>query len=268
MTSIGDYNNIMSDHGIFNQVVYTPLSEALRLLEERQNDPVLMSKISELLNGDIPEVLKSGKSGVQFRQIATPNHDARHFISITKDHDLKTVFFEYLDDKFTSNNEFKHSLGQLRIHGNVNKNDVYPIEKITIVDFNEFNGKKLKDVNTVWGESLLEFHRKLFGTHDYDVSDFFMYEASQWLKNNGGSASEYYKNFFLLFVCNGILFENFLLDDADGEFSKNVVLPAIDYVVQKTGVKPLIVPIGPLEIETDSHWICYSPNIKDLIPKK
>jgi hypothetical protein len=27
-TSIGDYNKIMSDRNIFNQIVYTPLSEA------------------------------------------------------------------------------------------------------------------------------------------------------------------------------------------------------------------------------------------------
>ncbi len=34
MIKIGDYNTIMNDHNIFNQVVYTPLSEALRTLEE------------------------------------------------------------------------------------------------------------------------------------------------------------------------------------------------------------------------------------------
>ena len=33
-TKIGDNNAIMNDHNIFNQVVYTPLSEALRLLED------------------------------------------------------------------------------------------------------------------------------------------------------------------------------------------------------------------------------------------
>ena len=46
--SIGDYNKIMSDRNIFNQIVYTPLSEALRLLDERQKDKKLMAKV-ELL---------------------------------------------------------------------------------------------------------------------------------------------------------------------------------------------------------------------------
>ena len=38
MTSIGDYNKIMSDRNIFNQIVYTLLSEALRFLGERQKN--------------------------------------------------------------------------------------------------------------------------------------------------------------------------------------------------------------------------------------
>jgi hypothetical protein len=46
-TSIGDYDKIMSDRNIFNQIVYTPLSEALRLLDERQKDKELMAKVEK-----------------------------------------------------------------------------------------------------------------------------------------------------------------------------------------------------------------------------
>ncbi|MDO8659308.1 MAG: hypothetical protein Q7K54_01780 [Candidatus Parcubacteria bacterium] len=46
---IGDYNTIMNDRNIFNQIVYTPLSEALRLLDERRKDPELMAKVEKLL---------------------------------------------------------------------------------------------------------------------------------------------------------------------------------------------------------------------------
>jgi hypothetical protein len=266
MNSIEDYNSIMSDHNLFNNFVYTPLSEALRLLEERQKDPVLLAKIEELLNGDIPELLRNKKSGVQFRQIATPNYDACHFVSISRDNDLIPVFFEYLDDKFTSNNEYKHSLGQLRVQSCVNKNDNYAIEKITIIDFNKFNGKKLKEVNTLWGESLIDFHRKLFNISNYSMNDINFYDASLWFKNNGGKAVDYYANFFLLFMTNGILFENFLLNDEDSEFTREVVLPALEKVINLTGVKPLIVPIGPIDMETDNHWISYDSKIKKIIP--
>lgn len=265
MSSIGDYNKIMSDRNIFNSIVYTPLSEALNIIKERRNDPSLVAKIEELLKGDIPEVLKDNICGIQFRQIATPNHDARHFLSITTDNGLKPVFFEYLDDKFTSNNEFKHSLGQLHIQGNVNKSDYYPVEKISIIDFNKSNGKMLKDVVTMWEEPLKDFHQRLFTLHDYKIDDITFYDASTWFHNNGNQAINYYTNFFLLFICHGILFENFLLNDEDAEFTKNVVLPAIDNVMNLTGYKPLIVPIGPIDIETDMHWISYHPKIKTLI---
>lgn len=52
MIKIGDYNTIMNDHNIFNQIVYTPLSEALRLLDERRKDPELGVKVQEILKED------------------------------------------------------------------------------------------------------------------------------------------------------------------------------------------------------------------------
>lgn len=267
--SIGDYDTIMNDRNIFNQIVYTPLSEALRLLEERQKDPVLMAKIEELLNGDIPEVLKPiGMSAIQFRQIATPNNEGIHFVSISRENKLKPIFFEYHNDKFTSNNEFKHSLGQLHIQSPVNKNNNYPIEKITIVDFNKYNGKKLGEVFTLWEESLIDFHKKLFIAHDIKLNDSNFYDASLWFKNNGGKAVDYYVNFLLLFICNGVLFENFLISkDSEGNFSKEVILPAIEKVINLTGIKPIIIPLEPIDIESDKHWVSYHKKVKNLIPK-
>lgn len=269
MSSIGDYNTIMSDHNIFNQVVYTPLSDALRLLEERRKDEDLVKKVDELLKGDIPEVFRRDQmNAVLFRQVATPNHESRYFHSLSKEFNLRPIFFQYLKDKFTSNNEFKHSLGQLRVHHDVNKNDVYPIEKHTIVDFNKYNGHHIHEVETLWGENLIKFHRDLFNHQNLDISDFDFYDASFWFKNNGEKAKVYYQNFFLLFTCHGILFENFLMDGPESGFTKDVVLPAIDYVFEKTGVRPLIVPIAPMETETDGHWISYPENIKNLILNK
>ena len=58
MENFNDYNKIMADRKLFNKTVYTPMSEALRLLDERRKDPELMAKVEKLLNGDIPEILK------------------------------------------------------------------------------------------------------------------------------------------------------------------------------------------------------------------
>lgn len=261
-----DYNKIMSDHGLFNKTVYTPLSEAIKILEERQKDPELVKKIEKLLNNDIPEPLKKlGKNAVQFRQIATPNHDVRWFVEIAKDHGLPVVFFEYFNDKFTSNNSFKHSLGQLRIHDHLDKNGKHMEEKITIIDFNKYNGKPIREVLTLWDESLIDFHRRLFDVCEIP-KDHTFFDASNWFKENGEKAVDYYINFIALFICHGILFENFLTDDdSEGDFTKNILLPSFEKVVNITGLKPLIVPIPPMANENDVHWISYNIKVKPFL---
>jgi hypothetical protein len=258
----------MADYKLFNETVYTPLSEAIKILEERQKDTNLKDKIKKLLNNNIPEPLRSGgKHGVQFRQIATPNHDVHWFTELTKAHGLKTVFFEYHNDKFTSNNDFKHSLGQLRIHDSVNKKGDNIEEKITIFDFNKYNGKPFKDIMTLWSEPLVDFHKKLFDALDYKKDSLHFYDASKWFQENGSHAVDYYTNFTLLFVCHGSLFENFLLTGTEGEFTKNIFLPAFEKAYNLSGVKPLIVPIPPMDNQEDTHWISYHPKIKKLISK-
>ncbi|MFA6325235.1 MAG: hypothetical protein WCX46_03350 [Candidatus Paceibacterota bacterium] len=265
--SIGDYDTIISDRNIFNQIVYTPLSEALRLLEERQKDPVLMAKVEELLKGDIPEVLRNNKKcGVFARQVATPNFDTRYFIKLTKENGLKTVLFEYPEDKFASKNAFKHSLGQIRIHNGLSCKGEYLLEKINIIDLVKYDGKKIKEILTIWGESLVVFHKKLFN-HYKIPKDIIFYNISEWYDRNGSSAEEYYKNFLLIFVTHGILFENFLTSkNSEGDFTKNLLLPAIEKIINLTGIKPLIVPMEPLEIESEEYWIGHMPKIKNLIP--
>lgn len=263
--SDNNYEEIISDRSLFNKAVYTHLSDALRLLEERRNDPELVEKVLSLLKNDIPNSLLRKKCAIHFRQIATPNEEGRRFVSLALESNLQPVFFEYYNDKFTSNNEFKHSLGQLRIHGGVNKRGEYPSEKNTIVDFNKHNGKKLKEVSTLWDEPLVDFHRRLFGVYGVEESRLDFFDASTWFETHGKNASEYYTDFFLLFTCFGVLFENFLLDGTEGEFSKNVVLPAIANVYELTGLKPLIVPILPIDTEKDEHSISYDVIIKSII---
>ena len=266
MNSIGDYNIIMSDRNIFNQIVYTPLSEALLILEKRQKDPELIIKIEKLLHGDIPEVFKKGiKYGVQFRQIATPNNDCKNFLKITNDFDLIPIFMEYHSDKFSSNNHFKRSLGQIHIQGLVNKQDEFRVEKIGIMDFNKHNGKPLREVVTYWNEPLINFHKKLFNICNLNDQACNFYDSSDWVHNHGVKPEEYYKQFLLLFTCFGILFENFPTEGDDGNFSKSVILPAIDNVMNLTGIKPLIVPIPPMDMENDDYWISYNSNVKNFI---
>lgn len=268
MNKFSDKDKIMSDKNLFYNSIYTKLSDAINILEKRSKNQELKTKVENFLEGNIPNVLKENPNcAVQFRQIATPNHDTRHFLSICEEFGLTPVFFEYLDDKFTSNNEFKHSLAQLRLQKGVNKNDEFHIEKVTIVDFNQHTGKKMKEVTTTWDESLIDFHHRLFNVCELSTQSACFYDASKWFKENGNQAIDYYTNFLMLFVCHGILFENFLMENTEGEFSKEVVLPALEKIEEITGEKPLIVPIPPMDIEMDTHWISYNhPEVKSIIP--
>lgn len=261
-----DYGKIMSDHKLFNETVYTTLSEAVKILEERQKDTSLINKIEKLLNGDIPEPLrKMQKYGISGKQVATPNFDTKWFIKLNKEFGLKTFFLEYHGDKFTSNNSFKHSLGQLIIYSNLNKKGEQKLEKINIIDFNKYNGKPIKDILTTWSEPLVEFHRRLFKVYNINTDNFVFYDESEWLKRNGNKAKDYYSNDLLLYITHGILFENFLLTGDDGKFVKEVFLPAFNKVVELTGLKPLIVPIPPMDIEEDQCWFSYDEKIKSVI---
>lgn len=266
MNKIGDFNKIISDRNLFNQVVYTPLSDAIRLLEERQKDKELIKKIENLLGNDIPGPFKKlDKYGVSSKQVATPNCDTKWFIKLTKEFGLKPVFSEYHSDKFTSNNAFKHSLGVLHLSDGICKNGEPKLEKITVVDFKRYDGKSFKDVLTFWSEPLIDFHKRLFKIFGHSKDDLVFYDASDWLKRNGGSAKNYYKKETLLYVCHGILFENFLLTGKEGNFTKEIFLPAFEEVINLTGLKPLIVPIPPMDIEEDPSWIFYDNKIKKHI---
>ena len=259
----------MSDRNIFNQIVYTPLSEALRLLDERQKDSELMAKVEKLLKGDIPEVFKNKKCGIFARQIATPNNESLRFLSIAKEHNLYPIFFEFHDDKFTPNNNvFKHSLAQLCVQKKLDCNGNDYSEKITIVDFNKHGGKKFKNIKTLWAEPLVDFHRKLFESSSSNIKDFCYYDASDWYERNGKKATNYYTNFLMLFICHGILFENFeTLKNSEGDFTQNILLPSLEKVINLIGIKPIIVPLQPLDLETDNFWLHHLPGVKKFINK-
>jgi len=265
MLKIGNYNEITSDRDLFNQIVYTPLPDAVRLLHERQKDSNLVEKVKKLLGGNIPHIFLDNKCGIMARQLATPNHENRRFLSLAKKNGLHPVFIEYFDDKFVSNNKYKHSLGQLQVQQKVDKNGNGVVEKITIIDFNKSNGKKLREVETLWGESMVDFHKRLFDL--YELKDFSFFEETEWYKKEGETPIEFYTNFFLLITCFGILFENFLLlkDDTESEFTKNVVLPALEKVLNLTGVRPLIVPVEEVEQEGDDFWYYHLPIVKKAL---
>ena len=79
---------------------------------------------------------------------------------------------------------------------------------------------------------------------------------------------EYYINFFRLFLVNGILFENYMLDEKEDWFTKNIVLPALLKIEEEIGVKPLIVNVQPTQIEGQPFWTYHSDDSIEYVKNK
>lgn len=267
-----DINTLVADRQAFNSFVYTPLSEAMTELKRRREDKKLGETISELLSNDIPPVL-AGPSikAVLFRQLVTPNYEVRRFFHLIEGlNDLEPLFWEYYEDKFTSNNDWKRSLGKLKFFMGVGhkKEGRGEAEHVTVVDFAKYDGKKISSVKTTWGQPLVAFHHELFDKTYRTLSEIFFFDSSEWFKRNGHTADIYYTSFFRLFIKNAILFENFMLDSKELSFSKHIFLPAFIKVFQETGYKPLIVALEPTEIEGDGFWFYHPGKSKQFVERK
>lgn len=265
-----DIDTLVADRQAFNSFVYTPLDEALKELKKRRQDVKLAEKIREFLHNDIPSFLKRLPTrAVLFRQVVTPNYEVRRFFHITQGlDDLEPLFWEYHEDKFTSNNDWKRSLGKLTFLMGIGKKEGKKIESATIINFNTYNGKKISQVKTLWGQSLVKFHHELFDKTYRTSSQKHFFDSSKWFKRNGATANEYYLPFFLLFIQHAVLFENFMLDTKELSFSRDVFLPAFIRAFKETGYKPLIVALEPTDIEGDNYWLYHPGKSKSFVESK
>lgn len=262
-------DELFTNRKLFEKVVYTPANKCMGELTRRRKDTVLEAKVNELLNNDLPAPFLESPQGVSFRQLATSNYEMRRFFSIIDAIDgLSPLFWEYYEDKFTSNNEWKRSLGKLFFYNGRGKKGGAKIDAVRIIDFNEFNGKKISEVKTLWGESLIEFHHELFANRFKPVHEYY-FDASVWFSRHGNNASNYYESFLTLFLRNGVLFENFLLShEEEGPFIRDVFLPAFLNVWKHTGQKPLIAALEPTDIEGETFWVCHPCDDKPYVMEK
>jgi hypothetical protein len=129
------------------------------------------------------------------------------------------------------------------------------------------NGRRISELKTLWGEGFVEFHHEFLHERFPHLRDKHV-DISSWLKESGSGAKDYYQKFFTLFLKDGILFENFLLDKKELNFTKEIVLPAIINIEKATGKKPLIVALEPTKHEGDKFWNSYPPNTIDFVNNK
>lgn len=256
------------DRNAFNAHVYMHWDEALAELHARQSDEKLSAYVASLLPDGLPDKMRGKLNMVLFRHIATPNYEVSRFLMAADAlEELNPLILEYTKDKFNNRNDWKFSLAKLRFNKGTNKLGEHIYEAKTIIDINAANNVPISSVNTTWGQSLVDFHHELFG----DAYPTFKEQASdisEWLHAHGSSAKDYYKAFLALFLKDGILFENFLMDSKEYEFTKEIILPALLELEAETGYKPLIVALEPTDIEGDDFWLSHPISRKEHIVNK
>ena len=246
--------------------IYTPLSVAKKEIWKRWNNKELRKKVEDFLGGDVPEFLKDEPRACLGRNIASPNFETKYFIDLANEIDLFPIFIEHTNDKFVAKNPDKYYLVRLYFHNGNGKNKGDKISALNAIDFNKYQGKEIKKIETLWGEKLVNFHHKIlkdiFPNISYDIFDI-----SKILNLKNKKMTKQYDKYLALFLCGGVLFENFLLNKGLENFAFEVVMPAVLKLEKKFGIKPLIVPLSPMDEQSNLYWWCYPETIKKYCKK-
>lgn len=246
--------------------IYTPIDDVNRVLLERWNNIELKERVLCFLANDVPEVLKKTPHVCMVRHLATPDGEFRTFIELSRSLNLPALCLEYLDDKFVSNNEDKYYFGRMLFDFGIGKRGGRKFSPINIIDFNSSNGKKFCEVKTLWGESFVDFHHKLLKLSTLD-GDIVVEDFSQWFKRNGGEAEKYYEKYLSIFVCFGVLFENFFAEGKEKEFT-DMALRVIQKIKDRFGYAPVLAKVVADGSETDLYWYSYQDFLKKVVDDK
>jgi len=242
---------------------YTPISQIKKELEIRRNNPDLIKKVSEFIyDKSILHLFKDSLRAVISRPVATPNVELDYFIDIANHLEMKPLVLEY-PDKFVSRNTDKYHLCKMFFNFIKGSRSITR-KTVNIVNFNNCEGKYMKDINTIFGNKILDFHHDiLFKAHPGFKKNIF--DFTDWFKNSRKINKHYYTQYLALFLVHGVLFENFFIDDEDEmKFLEEKFVPSAREIERIFGIKPLIFPIIPFEYERDLHWLSYSEDVEKI----
>ena len=243
-----------------------PTKEAVAEIQFRQLDSNLKQHVEKYLGGVIPEHFANGPILYMARHVATPNFETLRFLHIHEPRGLKIVIGQDPRDLFVTQNTLKRSLGKLPIFKGITRNEKGYHEQYqmkSIIDFNASNGRAFNTISTLWGEGIVDFHRRLFSKvteHPVCIED-----DSIWIdQNHRGNMLEHYKKFLALFLYHGVLFEDFFFEE-DKNFVETILRPAVEHIEAEFGYQPLISQLNPNTLETDRFWISYPKKVLDVI---
>lgn len=233
--------------------MYIDPGEARKIVWRRWRNPEIRRKVQEYVE-KIPDFLQHGPRAVLARQQASPNFEFFRFSTLAGKAGLKAVCPEYTRDKFSTMNPDKRRLGKMVFLQGRGRNGGLKTTAHTIIDFNSFDGKPFAEIQTLWGEDFSAFHRRLLAAR---LPRLETTDNSTWLKEMGGVPELFWPRLMALFVCYGILFENFHATGYEAEFTREIIRPAIQETEDRFGLKPLIVPLVPIAKEKEAYWSWY-----------
>src|SRR3989338_2263073 len=246
---------------------YTPAKEAGQIIREHWQNKELRKTIEERFGAGIPHEVLGSPHGVLWRQICTPDHEFARFLDLAKEANIEPLCFESVEDKFVADNFTKLGLTNLPFMTGVAKNGKTIAAKVKIIDFNESGGKRLCDVQTLWGEPLVDFHH-WFLCEVFPLMKGKAVDIYDWTKKQGSTPREYYPALLAFALTHYILFDDYDLLAAEDEFTADAVLPAFKQIEAEFDLRPLVVKISnPGEHEADQYWWCYSKETRDIMEK-
>lgn len=246
--------------------IYTSLGELPEELHRRANDSRLRSLVENRLDSHILNLYGEAPRAVLARSIFTPNRELEYFFDVSESLQLNPLLLEY-DGKLVAKNLEKYYLCRLFCMRHVGKKGGVLYGTHSVVNFNDNEGKYLSQVHTKNGESLLKFHHDLLSSV-YPGISHNMFSITDWFNRTRSHGEHYYFDFLSMFIRNGVLFDNYIADDKEEQiFVRHRLLSSFKAVTSFYGVKPLIVPLLPLETESMTPWFSYSSRIAELVDK-
>ena len=253
--------------------LYTPIDIAKEEIWKRWNNEDLKKEVEKFLGNDIPEIFQGKPKAVLARSIASPNREAIHFLKMAQKVDLQPVIIEYLSDKFVAENSDKYYLGKLFFYNERGNHGGDRITTVKIInDIDGGDGHPMCDMTTKWGEGFSDFHHKMLNAMGLDELSFV--DMSAWLSNHGRTAKDYYTQYLALFLCHGVLLEEFLTyNKKDRGFVEQIFVPAMVKLEIMFGVKSLVAPLFHSDNLTDlgedgEKWMQYPESLKQFIPEE
>lgn len=244
---------------------YTSLDEAKTEIWKRWNNQGLKKEVSDYLGGT-PVFFRNEPRAVLHRHVISPNYEYDRFLDLAMQVNLKPIGIEYTRDIFLTRNYDKLGLGKLGFFHGKNSKGESVVRYKKVIDLMNSEKKRFGDIQTVWGENLVDFHHRLARSHSEGIE---VTDLSQWYISQGSSLLERYEKLLSFFVSYGVLFENFIFKEGHYEdsFTKEIFYPAFMKNTQRFGVSPIIVSLLPISSEDEAYWTWYPDELESSIEK-